>query len=63
MLALHVPDEIATRFAPIAQAAGKTTEAYLQALFLERLEDLADAQDAERRLVDIRSGKELGLND
>jgi len=74
MLTLHVPDEVETRLAPIAQAAGKTAAAYVNETFAEYLQDLEDVCEAEQCLADIRSGKvkaltsdqlrkELGLDD
>jgi len=74
MLTIQIPDDIETRLAPIAKAAGKTTEVYVNEAVAEYLQDLEDLHIAEQRLADIRSGKvktissealrkELGLDD
>jgi len=74
MLTLHITEEMENRLAPIAKAAGKTTQDYVSEAVAEYLQDLEDIHIANQRLADIRSGKtkpissaelrkELGLDD
>jgi len=74
MLTIELPDELGHHFAPLAKAAGKTTEAYVRDFLMACKEDMEDYQDAVEEYEKVRSGesrlwtsdemrKELGLDD
>ena len=62
MLAIRLPAEVENRLAALAQATGRTKTFYAREAILRHLEDLEDLYLAERRLRDIREGKERALS-
>ena len=50
MIALRLDPEVEKRLARLAKKTGRTKSAYARDALLEHLEDLADAELAERRL-------------
>lgn len=57
MLAIRLPAEVESRLEALAQATGRTKTYYAREAILEYLDDLEDIYLAEKRLIDIRSGK------
>lgn len=58
MLAIRLPEEIESRLEALAKATGRTKTYYAREAILEHLDDLEDIYLAEKRLEDIRSGRE-----
>lgn len=58
MLAIHLPAEAQGRLQAIAKATGLSEDHLAREAVLEYLEDLEGLHLAQRRLADIRAGKE-----
>ncbi|HUX62974.1 type II toxin-antitoxin system RelB family antitoxin [Sulfuricella sp.] len=58
MLAIRLPEEIESRLDELARRTGRTKTFYAREAILEYLDDLEDVYLAEKRLEDIRAGRE-----
>ena len=58
MLAIRLPADIEERLNALAKATGRTKTFYVREAILEHLDDLEDIYIAEKRLEDIRAGRE-----
>jgi len=58
MLAIRLPEEIEKRLDSLAKATGRTKTYYAREAILEYLDDLEDFYIAEKRMADIRSGRD-----
>ncbi|MDP2154468.1 MAG: DUF6290 family protein [Sulfuricella sp.] len=58
MLAIRLPEEIESRLEALARLTGRTKTFYAREAILEHLDDLEDIYLAEKRLEDIRTGRE-----
>jgi RHH-type rel operon transcriptional repressor/antitoxin RelB len=58
MLAVRLPADIEKRLNALAKATGRTKTFYVREAILEHLDDLEDIYLAEKRLEDIRAGRE-----
>jgi RHH-type rel operon transcriptional repressor/antitoxin RelB len=58
MLAIRLPTDIEERLNALAKATGRTKTFYVREAILEHLDDLEDIYLAEKRLEDIRAGRE-----
>lgn len=58
MLAIRLPADIEARLNALAKATGRTKTYYVREAILEHLDDLEDIYLAEKRLEDIRAGRE-----
>lgn len=58
MLAIRLPADIETRLTALAEATGRTKTFYARQAITQYLDDLEDLYLAERRLADVRAGKE-----
>jgi len=57
MLSVRLPEEIEKRLDMLAKETGRTKTFYVCETILEHLDDLEDIYLAEKRLLDIRSGR------
>lgn len=73
-ISIRLPSDVETRLKDLATLTGRSKTFYVMEAILEHLDDLEDLYLAEKRLIDIRSGKsatytldeverELGLAD
>ena len=58
MLAVRLPVDIEKRLNALAKVTGRTKTFYVREAILEHLDDLEDIYLAEKRLEDIRAGRE-----
>ena len=58
MLAVRLPADIEKRLNALAKVTGRTKTFYVREAILEHLDDLEDIYLAEKRLEDIRAGRE-----
>jgi len=58
VLAIRLPEEIESRLEALARLTGRTKTFYAREAILEHLDDLEDIYLAEKRLEDIRTGRE-----
>jgi RHH-type rel operon transcriptional repressor/antitoxin RelB len=58
MLAIRLPADIEERLNALAKVTGRTKTFYVREAILEHLDDLEDIYLAEKRLEDIRVGRE-----
>jgi RHH-type rel operon transcriptional repressor/antitoxin RelB len=58
MLAIRLPADIEERLNALAKVTGRTKTFYVREAILEHLDDLEDIYLAEKRLEDIRAGRE-----
>jgi len=58
MLAIRLPADIEERLNALAKATGRTKTFYVREAILEHLDDLEDIYLAEKRLENIRAGRE-----
>ena len=58
MLAIRLPADIEDRLNALAKATGRTKTFYVREAILEHLDDLEDIYLAQKRLEDIRAGRE-----
>jgi len=58
MLGIRLPADIEKRLAALAKKTGRTKTYYARMAILEHLEDMEDTYLAEKRLNDLRAGKE-----
>lgn len=58
MLAIRLPADIEKRLNALAKATGRTKTFYVRKAILEHLDDLEDIYLAQKRLEDIRAGRE-----
>ena len=56
-VSLRLPDDVSQRLQNLAQMTGRSKTYYMVEAIREHLDDLEDLYLAERRLIDIRSGK------
>jgi RHH-type rel operon transcriptional repressor/antitoxin RelB len=56
-ISIRLPSEVETRLKDLAALTGRSKTFYVTEAILEHLDDLEDLYLAEKRLVDIRSGK------
>lgn len=61
MLAIRLPEEIESRLEALARRTGRTKTFYAREAILEYLDDLEDVYLAEKRLEDIRAGREKAI--
>jgi RHH-type rel operon transcriptional repressor/antitoxin RelB len=61
VLALRLPKDIEERLDALARRTGRSKSFYARAAILEHLDDLEDLYLAERRLTDIRAGREATI--
>jgi RHH-type rel operon transcriptional repressor/antitoxin RelB len=57
MLAIRLPEKIEKRLERLAKRTGRTKTYYAREAILQHIEDLEDIYIAEKRLVEIRSGR------
>lgn len=57
MLAIRLPPEIESRLEALAKRTGRTKTFYAREAILQHLDNLEDIHLAERRLLELRSGK------
>ena len=57
MLAIRLPEKIENRLDRLAKRTGRTKTYYAREAILRHLDDLEDIYLAEKRLVEIRSGR------
>jgi RHH-type rel operon transcriptional repressor/antitoxin RelB len=57
-VSLRLPDELSKRLTVLARRTGRSKTYYMIEAIREHLDDLEDLYLAERRLIDIRAGKE-----
>ena len=58
MLAIRLPDDIESRLKALAKATGRSKTYYAREAILKYLDELEDIYMAEKRLEDIRAGRE-----
>lgn len=58
MIAVRLSSEIEARLDALAKATGRTKTFYVREAVLQHLDDLEDIYLAEKRLEDIRAGRE-----
>ena len=58
MLAIRLPDDIESRLKALAKATGRSKTYYAREAILQYLDELEDIYLAEKRLEDIRAGRE-----
>ena len=58
MLALRLPPELEARLEALAKATGRSKSYYAREAIIEHIGDLEDIYLAEKRLEDIRAGRE-----
>ena len=58
VLAIRLPEEIESRLEALARLTGRSKTFYAREAILEYLDDLEDVYLAEKRLEDIRAGRE-----
>lgn len=58
MLAIRLPDDIESRLKALAKATGRSKTYYAREAILQYLDELEDIYMAEKRLEDIRAGRE-----
>ena len=58
MLAIRLTADIEKRLNALAKATGRTKTFYVREAILEHLDDLEDIYLAQKRLEDIRAGRE-----
>jgi RHH-type rel operon transcriptional repressor/antitoxin RelB len=56
-ISIRLPSEVETRLKDLAALTGRSKTFYVTEAILEYLDDLEDLYLAEKRLIDIRSGK------
>lgn len=61
MLAIRLPADIEKRLNALAKATGRTKTFYVREAILEHLDDLEDIYLAQKRLEDIRAGREITI--
>lgn len=61
VLAIRLPEEIESRLEALARLTGRTKTFYAREAILEYLDDLEDVYLAEKRLEDIRAGREKAI--
>jgi len=57
-VSLRLPDDLSKRLTTLARRTGRSKTYYMIEAIREHLDDLEDLYLAERRLIDIRAGKE-----
>jgi len=57
MLAVNISSDIETRVARVAKSTGRPLAVVIEAALSEGLMELEEIEEAEKRLVDLRSGK------
>ena len=62
VLAIRLPPDSEARLDALAQTTGRTKSFYARAAILEHLADLEDVYLAEKRLEDIRAGREATVS-
>ncbi len=58
MLSVRVPDEVEQRLARLAELTGRSKSFYARAALVAYIDDLEDIYLGEKRLEDVRSGKD-----
>ncbi len=58
MLSIRLPDDIEARLNALAEATGRSKSYYAREAILEKIDDLEDVYIAEKRLEDIRAGRD-----
>ncbi len=58
MLSVRVPDEVEARLTLLAKNTGRSKSFYAREALLAHIDDLEDIYLSERRLEDIRAGKD-----
>ena len=58
MLAIRLPEDIESRLKALAKATGRRKTYYARESILQYLDELEDIYMAEKRLEDIRAGRE-----
>jgi RHH-type rel operon transcriptional repressor/antitoxin RelB len=56
-MSIRLPNEVETRLTNLATLTGRSKTFYVLEAILEHLDDLEDLYLAEKRLIDIKSGK------
>lgn len=58
MLSVRVPDEVEARLALLAKRTGRSKSFYAREALLAHIDDLEDVYLGEKRLEDLRAGKD-----
>ncbi len=58
MLSVRVPEEVEQRLARLAELTGRSKSFYARAALVAYIDDLEDIYLGEKRLKDVRSGKD-----
>ncbi len=58
MLSVRVPDEIEKRLAQLAAKTGRSKSFYAREALVAHIDDLEDVYLGEKRLEDVRAGKD-----
>lgn len=58
MLSIRLPEDIEARLNALAEATGRSKSYYAREAILEKIDDLEDIYIAEKRLEDIRAGRD-----
>ena len=56
-MSIRLPNEVETRLTNLATLTGRSKTFYVKEAILEHLDDIEDLYLAEKRLIDIKSGK------
>lgn len=56
-MSIRLPNEVEARLTNLATLTGRSKTFYVKEAILEHLDDLEDLYLAEKRLIDIKSGK------
>jgi RHH-type rel operon transcriptional repressor/antitoxin RelB len=62
MLAIRLPEEIEKRLDALSKATGRTKTYYAREAILEYIDDLEDVYLAEKRLADLRAGRDTTVS-
>jgi RHH-type transcriptional regulator, rel operon repressor / antitoxin RelB len=62
MLAIRLPPDIEARLDALAQATGRSKSFYARAAIVEHLADMEDVYLAERRLEEVRAGRDTTIS-
>lgn len=57
-ISIRLPEDIEARLDRLAARTGRSKTYYVREAILEHLDDLEDLYLAERRLIDLRNGKD-----
>ncbi len=58
MLSIRLPEDIEARLNALAEATGRSKSYYAREAILEKIDDLEDVYIAEKRLEEMRAGRD-----